>query len=944
MLKNSKPIKLNEAQQKAVNHDKGPLLVVAGAGTGKTSVIVERIVRLIKSGVDRKNILALTFTEKAAQEMLDRASDLLEESYGVELNIYTFNAFGAERLNEFAIEIGLSSNQKLIGDNGKIVLLRENIEVLGFDYFAPISRPDGLLSDIADYFSKLKQQLVKPKDYINFVNKMPAQDEEEKLDKQRHQELAKAYKIYQDIMSKRNIIDYDDQIYLLIQLLEARPNVLKILRERFQYITVDEFQDTNPMQSRLIDLLAGDTKNVFVVGDDDQSIYGWRGATLANILNFTKRYPSTNEITLIENFRSTQEILDSAWKLIQRNNPNRLEYINKLDKHLVASRRKGKAPIIKNFSRLDAELNWVAEDIKKRIENGTEPGKIAVLARSKNSVSRIHRMLEICNVEHTVSGITNDLYQQPAVAALLEALRTTTDQSDNMSLYHTLTGRLFKCDQQLISEALYKSRSDHEPLKDKLLSIKDDTITNALETVDEWRKQSFGSIRELAYKIITDSGLKDYLYKNAQNDELAAEDLLALGQWFNSLYDFEKISTMPSATNYLDSLEALRAEGELIADDTDNILTTLPAVMTVHKAKGLEWDVVYVIDCTESSFPLKKGASGLQVPEELTTTSDADNHYNEERRLMYVAVTRARDQIILTHSQSHNGLTERKPSRFLIEMFENLDEPATVEENLIGVDSLESSNHITRLITLPSAMRQNENIVLTASQANDYLTCPLNFYYKHVLNVPEAPSAASSVGSLIHGLIQEINTSKRDGNNIPEIKPMLKKLEEEWPSVGYVSKTQRERALGFGLSAFEKLYERLITEPLPISVEEPFRVHLPGSKFILKGRIDAVVPDGNGVQIRDYKTSTSVQTPEKAKSKTTSSNQLVMYALAWRLLHDEDPLTVCLDFVQTGQVGIVKKRSDSLDKMQAKLTQIAQDILDQKFPAGQSHEFCIHPL
>lgn len=936
---------LNDAQQAAVSITDGPALVVAGAGTGKTRVIVERLVRLIESGVDRRQILALTFTEKAAQEMLDRASEKLHESYGAELNLYTFNAFGAEMLNEFAIEIGLNSNQRLIGDNGRVVLLREHLDNLGLDYFAPVSRPDGQLKDIADYFSRLKQQLVKPEQYIAYADSLPSTDEDSILERKRHKELSSAFATYIGIMRSRNLIDYDDQIYLLIELLEQRPNILKKLQERFRYVMVDEFQDTNPMQSRLIDLLAGPSKNIFVVGDDDQSIYGWRGATLANILEFTKRYPNTQEIALIDNYRSIQEILDGAWQLIQHNNPDRLEYLNKLDKRLRADRGTGIMPKVECFSRLDAELHWVAQDILRRVDVGEDPGQIAVLARGKNTVNRIHRMLEASHVAHTVAGVSTDLYQQPAVAMLLEALKAIINENDNVALYHTLTSNLFNCDPKALSELLGAARSRHETLGDILTSTDDEQLASALKQIGEWRQHAHVTVRELAYNVLTDSGFKDALYAQAQEDEQAALDMQALGQWFDTLYDFEKVSTLPSTTSYIDNLDALRAEGELLADDTVNIDAGLPAVMTIHKAKGLEWRTVYVVDCTEYSFPLKNRGGGLQIPDQLTATSAADDHYQEERRLMYVAATRARDELILTYSQSHNGVTKRKPSRFLNELFGT--DPTNVihdTEQLVGLEALGGPSLISKSIALPAAMRQNGNLVLTASQADDYLSCPLNFYYKHVLHVPEAPSAATGVGSLFHGLIQEVNDAKHQGNKIPSLDVLLERLNAEWPIVGYSSKIQRERAQQHGKTAFTNLYERLLKEPVPIAVEEPFRVRLPDSKLILRGRIDAVMPDGDGVQIHDYKTSTSVLTDAKAKAKTSASDQLTMYALAWRIEHDENPVSVSLDFVQTGRIGVVKKRPDSFDKMHAKLAEAAEAILAGKFPPGSSHEFCVHPI
>lgn len=265
----------------------GPALVVAGAGTGKTRVITERILKLIEKGVRPDSIVALTFTQKAADEMLDRiASSSLK--LALDVHVATFNGFGGELLQRFGGEWGLG-NLKLLGETGKLVFLREHLDELNLDYFAPVSNPDGQLANLGDYASQLKQQLVKPSDYLEYAKKLPGSNAAEKLEKNKHLELAHFYTIYLQLCRARQVIDYDDQIYLTVELLNARPNVLRQLQNQFQYLLVDEFQDTNPMQSALVDLLAGTHQNLMVVGDDDQSIYGWRGATLANILDFKKK-------------------------------------------------------------------------------------------------------------------------------------------------------------------------------------------------------------------------------------------------------------------------------------------------------------------------------------------------------------------------------------------------------------------------------------------------------------------------------------------------------------------------------------------------------------------------------------------------------------------------------------------------------------------------------
>ncbi len=359
---------------------------------------------------------------------------------------------------------------------------------------------------------------------------MPAIDEADKLERKKHLELARAFEAYVRLMRERNTIDYDDQIYLLVELLEKRPNILRTLQQRYSHIMVDEFQDTNPMQSRLIDLLykGANSKNqplieqsaarsLMVVGDDDQAIYGWRGATLANILDFTTRYPDAKQVTLIENYRSTQAILDSAWHLIQHNNPDRLEHMNNLDKRLRASRGSGNVPVVQCFTRPEAEIvgsRTILPSVLLMVKNA---GSMAVLARSRRGVARMHEMLESAGIEHSVAGLSEDLYKQPIVLMMVEALRAVWDSGDSTALYHTLASRLFECEGTLVSSLANKSRIEQRPLNEILESHEDKSIQAALSKITEWYKLvNSVTVRELAYRILTDSGLKDTLYVAAK--------------------------------------------------------------------------------------------------------------------------------------------------------------------------------------------------------------------------------------------------------------------------------------------------------------------------------------------------------------------------------------------------------------------------------------------
>lgn len=942
-MTNSEPEtpQLNHVQQIAVDITDGPVLVVAGAGTGKTRVIVERIIRLIAGGASPENILALTFTEKAAGEMLDRVG---EASLGAALDttIATYNGFGNDLLATYGNEWGLGS-LKLLGDTGQLIFLREHFDELALDYFAPISNPDGQLGNLRDYGSLLKQQLVQPEAYLQYADTLPVADEADALEKRKHQELAQFYRTYLKLCRTHQLIDYDDQIFLTIQLLQARPNVLRDLQERYHYILVDEFQDTNPMQSALVDLLASTTQNLMVVGDDDQSIYGWRGATLANILDFKTRYPAAQDVTLIDNYRSTQPILDAAYRLIQHNNPDRLEVINTLDKRLRAQESKGGQPVSRHFHSLEAELTWVADDIAQRLKRGQDPSDIAVLARRGQIVQRVHETLELHDIPHTMAGLKNNLYTQPAVRQLIEALRAISDPLDDMALFHTLGGPMFQLEQGRLSALAATTRREHARFGDTAAATEDQTLISALETLAAWRASSAElSVGDLAYAIITESGWKQRLYDQTQTDPETVLQAQALSKLFATFKEFERIASVASVQSYMASLPALQAGDGGLADASLDISDSQVNVLSVHRSKGLEWDIVYIVDCTEGSFPMRNFGSSLALPDELRAThSYADEHMAEERRLMYVAATRARRELILSYGDRHGSGAHRRPSRFLAEL---LDTPATDTASGEDQTSLElfAPRTLPASVPLPAAMLQDGKLVLSVSQVVCWLDCPQDFYYKYVLSMPLPANPSQHYGTAIHGAIQRIFDGRR-ASTIPTLESLQEEVRANLPQAGYESIRTRERAHAQAIQSVEAIYKRFTRETLPIEVEQSFGVVIPDVALKVIGRIDAVYQLERGVEIRDFKTSSSVTTPEKAKSRATGSQQLTLYALAWQLMHGELPALLTLDFVETGQIGSVRKQAKSLDTMHAKLKQMVTSIQAGEYPLGKDHTYCSHP-
>ncbi|HLC89662.1 MAG TPA: UvrD-helicase domain-containing protein, partial [Patescibacteria group bacterium] len=340
---------LNDEQKKAVTHDGGPLLIVAGAGTGKTTAITQRIGWLVEQEKCKPDeILALTFTDKAASEMEERVDRILPYGY-IDLWILTFHSFAEKILQQHGLEIGLPNDFKLLNQTNQWMLVRQNLDRFDLDFYRPLGNPTKFIHALIKLFSRAKDEVVSAADYLKYAESLKLNLDNKDfikdfIDKEtlktlsakerkillaqeikKTDEIANAYHVYQQLLLENNALDFGDLINYCLELFKKRPAVLAKYRQKFKYILVDEFQDTNFAQYELVKLLAAPKNNIAVVGDDDQSIYKFRGASISNILEFKKDFPKAAEIFLIKNYRSTQNILDLSYQFIVQNNPNRLE-------------------------------------------------------------------------------------------------------------------------------------------------------------------------------------------------------------------------------------------------------------------------------------------------------------------------------------------------------------------------------------------------------------------------------------------------------------------------------------------------------------------------------------------------------------------------------------------------------------------------------------------
>lgn len=891
---------LNTAQLEAVTHSEGPLLILAGAGTGKTKVITTRMFHLISSGAAKPSeILALTFGEKATAEMIARMDMMMPLGYE-EVWIKTFHGFCERVLRERGHEIGLDSHFRILSTMDQWIFLRKNLFRFPLKYYRPLGNPAKHLDMFLSYFGRLKDEYIHPDVFLTYAEKCLADADKsdavatEEATKQH--ELAQLYSAYQEAMASEGVMDFGDLVYYTLRLLEERPSVLKEYREQFRYIMVDEFQDTNYVQTRLALLLAREHGNIVVVGDDDQSIYRWRGASLSNIEQFQQTFPETKRVVLLENYRSRQEILDGAYKLIQNNNPNRLEVKTGLNKRLVAmgdfggvggsARDAEQSPVeLRVFDSYLEEVGTIVQDIARGVaHDGRSFRDYAILTRTNAHLKPYTDELIAHGVPFVIRS-AEDMLGFDEVKDLIAVLRVLTDPYDTVAMYRVLTMQIFGLSVQSVYEILQMAKMKHVSVIDVLREKKNAAQSSLFD----------GDSKELAVLALFEhlfayagrhtpshvflEFLEKSGYLRAVVDAVDSDSQRKLGN-INSFAKlvsaFEKNERKNSLFDLMDYLNIIeRAEVTFGADEAD---TTQDAVqlLTAHSAKGLEFPVVYIVSLVQNRFPSTDKKDSFAVPSDLIKdiVPEEASHIEEERRLMYVGMTRAKERLMLSYAQIYEGKRKWKPSVFLNEVFGDTP-PSSHDFAVTSSSSLTPPDEKIR-IDLPQGISIPLN-KLSYTQFDTFKTCPLKYAYRHLLSVPTPPGHASSYGTSIHSTLNVFYQDIKNGIS-PTLAHLLELFEKYWVGAGYESRGHEEKRKQEGRDVLAKFFE-LNGQPqwiIPAFLEKPFSLKIGSAR--VTGRIDRIdlLPDGT-YEVIDYKTGSS-----KKDSKIDKDLQLSLYALACR--------------------------------------------------------------
>jgi DNA helicase-2/ATP-dependent DNA helicase PcrA len=946
---------LNAAQRRAVLHGEGPLLIIAGAGTGKTKVITHRIAHLVISKKARpEQILAVTFTEKAANEMEARVDVLIPYTYSF-IEIGTFNSFGERILRDHALDAGLPPDFRLIDDVEQAVFFRENLFRFPLDYYRPLSYPTRHIQEILEAVRRLKQEDIRPDEYLEYARRLAASAAggAEAETARQHLELARVYAEYEKLLREKGLIDFEDQVTLVVELFRSRPAVLEEVRRRFRYILVDEFQDTNYVQFELLKMLAAEHRNLTVVGDDDQSIFRFRGASLSNILNFKKVYPEARHIVLSRNYRSTQAVLDASYQLIRHNNPNRLEVTEGIDKRLKAvSRSRAKSIHLLSYDTISHEADAVAGLILDKRGRGAGWGEMAVLVRRNADADPFLRTFNLRGVPYRFTG-SRGLYQQEEIRLLISFIKAVTDFEAGRELYYLALSPVYRADPYDMARLAGYAEKKHISLHDvfkalargrSLEGVSDNLSSKTIETVGKIYEDLLGYVELAAsrpagtvvYEFLTKSG---FLKELAANLSLESETKIKnIRLFFDKVKSFSELAADGSLQGFARYLDLLAEVGDNPATSEAELEEDAVNVMTVHKAKGLEFETVFLVSLVEDRFPGREQRERIPLPDALLKEElpGRENYLEEERRLFYVAMTRAKRELYMTWARDYGVKRLKKVSPFVLEA---LDIPR-LEDEVRRASVLEEIRRYRAAEPRPpsaaTALRPAV-VSLSHSRVEDYLTCPLKYRFKHVLNIPVLPHHTQVFGRVLHKTIHAYLKSRLQGRPFGR-EELLKEYERNWVNEGYLSREHEELRKAAGREALAVFYEReQASGGLPAFLEKPFVWREKGVK--LSGRFDRVDFESAGPVIIDYKTDGAASEKE-ADRKAARSLQLDIYALSFLKTQGQLPAEVRLYFLENAIVGRAVKGRVDLERAQSAIMEAAEGVKAELFPARPDWHNC----
>jgi DNA helicase-2/ATP-dependent DNA helicase PcrA len=932
--------KLNKAQKQAVDTIEGPVMVIAGPGTGKTSILTLRIANIIKkTDTSPENILALTFTDSGAYAMRKKLVSIIGTA-GYKVNINTFHGFCNEIIKQYPERFPRIIGSTAITDIDQISIMEKIIESSELKMLKPYGDVFYYVKPALSEIKSLKREALSVDDFrksiekqerdfdgndekihIKGAHKGKMKGEFLKLKEQieKNKELLKLYEQYEKSLLKEKYYDFEDMIVEVVKTLKSDEDLLLIIQETYQYILADEHQDANNSQNAILELLSNFHKNpnLFIVGDEKQAIYRFQGASLENFFKFKNLYPEAKLINLEDNYRSTQSILDASHSLIENNtNSNSYKRIA-----LQAKAEKGKEPVhIFECSSVSDELDFVVEDIKSKISSGIDANEIAILYRDNKDAFPMTKMLEKTDIPFRVES-DNDILKDENIRKILLILESIHDLSNDEKLSKVLFIDFFKLNAIDIYKLFEQVRKEKAKLIDATFFAFPD-ITNKLST---WASASHNkTFLELFEIVIRESGYLEFVLSSADS----LDRMGTLEAFFGELKKLIGSKGEYYLTDFIDHLNRVREHGILTKIGKDLNIKSGVRLMTAHKSKGLEFDVVYIINSYDGHWSNKTKRKLFR-----TTVSGSDNTIDDERRLFYVAITRARKYVAITYAKEGNDGKEQLPTQFISEILDDHKKFEEVKSNkkqsTIFSESITHLNHEIKNKKYLQDLFLEQGLAVTA--LNNYLKCPWEYFFINLIRLPRAQSKHQMYGTAIHETLRTFFDKYKVEQDMSE-EDLLTLFEFNLRRT-LLSPADLADTIVKGKDALKAYYDQykglwsrnLITE---YSIRG---VHFNVGKFdlVLKGQLDKVeFYNENEVNVVDYKTG-----KKKSTNKDNYQRQLVFYKLLLEL--DEKKKYIMksgeLDFIESKKKERFDITENDVLELKKLITEKANEIFSLAF-------------
>ena len=1013
--------KLNEKQRIAVDTIDGPVMVIAGPGTGKTQILAARIGKiLLDTDALPQNILCLTYTDAGTIAMRKRLQQFIgADAYKV--NIYTFHAFCND-----VIQDNLSLFEKTaldaVSELESIELFKQLIDSFPKNHLLKRYRGDVYfeINNLRNLFSSMKREGWTPF-FINqkideYIADLPTRDEyvakratgnfkkgdlrtdkinEEKEKTEKLRTAVNEFDNYQTLMRKKNRYDFDDMINWVIKVFEENKNILANYQERFQYTLVDEYQDTSGTQNKLVQLLTGywDKPNVFVVGDDDQSIYRFQGANIENMLDFANAYQkSLVTVVLSNNYRSTQPILDVSKTLINRNQERLVNKIGGLSKELISSKEEmmniTNEPVIKEYRSAKEEMAGISFEVSRLLAQNIDPGKIAVIYKENKYGDELSTYFRLKNIP-VYSKRSINILAHPFIKKIVQLMRYLNAEHDTpyggdemlFEILHYDFYRIPPIEIAKITVAVNQKKYNDEAISiRKLLSDKANTpaknlfdtgLDQGLKNCSHIFEQLIGNtsnitLQQLFSRVVSQAGVLSYIIKN--------DDKIGLMQLLTALFDFIKEET--SRDSLLD-LKKLIGIIDLMEKE-DLVLPMMQVsgsangvnLLTAHGSKGLEFEYVFIAGVNASFWEKKrKPSGGYRLPDTLFSSLPNANEDEELRRLFYVAITRAEKYLAISYAKYKSDGKELEPSIFIAEIQEQHNLPVETvtmtSSQMIEFELLQFNEQAPEIEKAEEDFIAGllDKFVMNVTALNNYLNCPLGFYYKNLIRIPSGKSEATEFGSAVHyaleKLFRKMSEGARGQDGKKEIFPSPAEMINDfnWYMKRHrenFTKEAFERRMEYGEEVLRNYYDKYINSwNKVVAIERNIKAVL-ANNIPVKGKLDKLEFNGKEVNVVDYKSGNIENALPKMKGpndKDPNGGDYWRQAVFYKILIDNyeqkdwKVISTEFDFIEPDKKGEYRKEKiiitpADIETVKQQLTEVWDKIRAHDFYTGCGKAEC----